>query len=223
MPDNRPAAKTPTARPSETPAPPVPFTTPLKGLPPGPWRLLPSPQVPPLPPEARSRTASLVLRWVRRRTREDFNVFTTLARTGRIFPAHAFLVVQLLFKGRIPRGDVERVILRVAWRMGCAYEWAHHTVMGVQAGVSRAELASSAHPDDESWTPRVRVLMEATDELMAEGTLSAASWSRLRQHLTEDQGVEFCMLVGHYIMAAMIINTSGCRIEPEYEAALAAA
>lgn len=218
------AAQAPTPGASPRPVPPVPFTTPLRGLPPGPWRLGAAPLIQPLPPGERSRTARLFLRVIRRRTHEgfDYNVFTTLARLGRIFPVHAYFVSQLLYRGRIPLADKERVILRVAWRTGCAYEWAHHTVMGMQAGVPRAELGSSAHQDDESWTPRTRALMEATDELLAGGALSADGWARLRRHLTEDQGVEFCMLVGHYVMGAMIINTSGCRIEPDFEAALAA-
>lgn len=38
----------------------------------------------------------------------------------------------------------------------------------------------------------------------------------LREQLSEDQAVEFCMLVGHYVMVAGTINTLGVRLEPGY-------
>lgn len=163
------------------------------------------------------------LKVIRKRTKEDFDytVFTTLARLGRIFPVHAYFVSQLLYKGRIPVADKERVILRVAHHMGCAYEWAHHSVMAQDQGVTRFEVDSIARRTDSVWTPRTRSLLEATDELLASGRLSPETARTLRGHLSDDQLVKFCMVVGQYVMGAMIINTSGCEIEPRYTASLA--
>jgi hypothetical protein len=48
--------------------------------------------------------------------------------------AHA-VFFQLLQHGRIPHADSERIVIRVAWRMGFQYEFAHHTRMALELGV----------------------------------------------------------------------------------------
>ncbi|MFI9650756.1 carboxymuconolactone decarboxylase family protein [Streptomyces sp. NPDC052040] len=128
---------------------------------------------------------------------------------------------RLLHRGRIPLAGKERVILRVAHHMGCAYEWAHHSVMAQDQGVSRREVDSITLAQDGSWSTRTRALLEATDELLDTGRLSPGTLSALRGHLSDDACVELCMVVGHYVMGAMIINTSGCEIEPPYRSSLA--
>ncbi|MFJ8156296.1 carboxymuconolactone decarboxylase family protein [Streptomyces sp. NPDC094468] len=193
-----------------------------RGLPAGDWHLNGATRIAPLPRAERSTSVRFFLKVIRKVTREDFDytVFTTLARLGRIFPVHAYFVSQLLYKGRIPVADKERVILRVAHRTGCAYEWAHHSVMAQDQGVTRLEIESIARTADDGWTPRTRALFAATDDLLTDGRLTADTWHTLREHLDEDRIVEVCMLVGHYVMGAMIINTSGCAIEPRYLASL---
>jgi alkylhydroperoxidase family enzyme len=56
----------------------------------------------------------------------------------------------------------------------------------------------------------------AVDELVAKQRLSNAVWDELSRHLTQDQLVEFCMLVGHYMMVAVTINTVGIQVEQKY-------
>lgn len=73
-----------------------------------------------------------------------------------------------------------------------------------------------AAADEPAWADRLRALMHATDELVAERRLSDGTWRALRGHLSEDQAVEFCMLVGHYVMVAGTINTLGVSLEPGY-------
>ncbi|MEU8951196.1 carboxymuconolactone decarboxylase family protein [Streptomyces sp. NPDC048489] len=193
-----------------------------KGLPPGNWHLSGASHIAPLPHGERSASVRFFLKVIRKVTREDFDytVFTTLARLGRIFPVHAYFVSRLLYKGRIPIADKERVILRVAHHMGCAYEWAHHSVMAQDQGVTRLEIESIARTVDDGWTSRTCALFNATDDLLDGGKLTADTWHALREHLDDNQVVELCMLVGHYVMGAMIINTSGCEIEPRYLASL---
>ena len=58
--------------------------------------------------------------------------------------------------------------------------------------------------------------MRAADELIEHRVLSDAAWRSLAAELTDDQLVEFCMLVGHYLMVAMTINSCGLELEPGY-------
>ena len=48
----------------------------------------------------------------------DYTCFLVTARLGRVFPLHTVFFSQLLQHGRIPQADSERIVIRVAWRMG---------------------------------------------------------------------------------------------------------
>ena len=53
----------------------------------------------------------------------------------------------------------------------------------------------------------------ALDELHERRELSDEVWAELRRHLDEPLLIELCMLIGHYEMLAMTINSLG--IEPD--------
>ncbi|GGT54297.1 hypothetical protein GCM10010243_35790 [Streptomyces matensis] len=154
----------------------------LDDLPPGDWHHLPRARVEPAAPRSLGPTARLVLRLIRRRARvpRDHNVFRTLARLRGIFPAHAVFLSQILLKGRLPAAEKELVILRVAWRQGCVYEWSLHSPMATAAGVpehhKRAAAAESPRFDD----PRPGALVAATDEILASPWPPCAPSSRRR-------------------------------------------
>jgi hypothetical protein len=46
--------------------------------------------------------------------------------------------------------------------------------------------------------------------------LSAPTYQRLHRELDENQFLEFCMLVCHYVMAAMMLDVAGCEVEPAF-------
>jgi 4-carboxymuconolactone decarboxylase len=149
-------------------------------------------------------------------SKTNFNVFAVLTRLGDIFPNYLLFMRWIMLKGKISKIDKERVILRAAWRMGCVYEWSHHVPRAVPLGITRDEIDSIAREESPEWTPRLNAIYRAVDELIEKKNLSDTQWKALTQHLSEDQCVELCMLVGHYIMIAITINTMGIAVEPEY-------
>jgi AhpD family alkylhydroperoxidase len=135
------------------------------------------------------------------------NVFTTLARHRRLFRRWLRFAGALMPGGRLPRADTELVILRVAHSTGCDYEWHHHERLGRRAGLSAQEIdrvREGAAAD--GWSARQALLLRATDELLAERTLSDAVWAELRPLLSDEQLIELCMLAGHYAMLAGTLN-----------------
>lgn len=135
------------------------------------------------------------------------NVFTTLARHRRLFRRWLRFAGALMPGGRLPRADTELVILRVAHATGCAYEWHHHERLGRRAGLSAEEIARVRDgADAEGWSPRQALLLRASDELLAERTLSDATWDGLRPLLSDEELIELCMLAGHYAMLAGTLN-----------------
>jgi len=142
------------------------------------------------------------------------NVFTTLARHHGLFRRWLWFAGGLMPGGKLPRAETELVILRVADNSGCDYEWGHHERLGVRAGLSEAEIARvRAGPAAEGWTDRQALLLRAADELHADGRIGDELWALLAAQLDEVRLIELCMLIGHYEMLAMTLNSLG--VEPE--------
>lgn len=188
-------------------------------LPPGEWNGLERARVAPLDHSALSLPARVVLALIRRRTGtpDDFNVFRTFARLGGIFPTHTVLVSQLLGKGRLSSREKELVILRVAWRLGCVYEWGHHTHMARELGVDEAEIEAVATDEIGSeLSDRLTAFVAIADELLATHALSDETWALGRKSASDDELLELCFLVGHYVMVALTLNGVGVQLEPEF-------
>jgi alkylhydroperoxidase family enzyme len=118
--------------------------------------------------------------------------------------------------GRLARVDTELVILRVAHNAGSEYEWGHHERLGKRAGLTVEEIARvRSGPAAVGWSERQRLLLAAADEMHADGRgrISDATWAGLAADLDEPRLIELCMLIGHYEMLAMTLNSLG--VEPE--------
>jgi alkylhydroperoxidase family enzyme len=141
-------------------------------------------------------------------------LFTTLARHRRLYRKWLRFAGALMPGGRLPRMDSEVLILRTAHNCDCEYEWRHHERLGREAGLTEAQVAAMAEgPISSSLPPEQQLLVKAADELHADRRLSDEVWQQLRPRYDDDQLIEVCMLVGHYEMLAMTINSLG--IEPD--------
>ena len=135
------------------------------------------------------------------------NVFTTLARHRRLFLPWLRFAGRLMPRGRLPRRDTELVILRVAHRTGCEYEWSHPERMGRRVGLSADEIERVRHgPEAPGWSERQAALLRAVDELHEQRDICDENWAALRAQLSDVELIELCMLTGHYEMLAMTLN-----------------
>lgn len=142
------------------------------------------------------------------------NVFTTLARNRKLFRRWLWFAGGLMPGGRLPRRDTELVILRVAHNTGCEYERGHHEHLGRRAGLSAEEVERVGEGAAASgWSPRQALLLRAADELHAEGAIGDPLWAELSAELDEPLLIELCLLIGHYEMLAMTLNT--LRVQPD--------
>ncbi|MGH2953431.1 MAG: carboxymuconolactone decarboxylase family protein [Solirubrobacterales bacterium] len=142
------------------------------------------------------------------------NLFTTLARHRGLFRKWLRFAGALMPGGSLPRADSELLILRVAHNTGCEYEWRHHERLAATAGLSAEEIERvRLGPGAEGWSTRQAALLRAADELHAERRISDPLWAELSGLLSEPKLIELCMLVGHYEMLAMTINSLA--IEPD--------
>jgi AhpD family alkylhydroperoxidase len=142
------------------------------------------------------------------------NIFTTLARHRRLFRKWLRFAGALMPGGLLRRDESELLILRVAHNCACDYEWAHHERIGRTAGLTPEEIERvRSGPDADGWSARRALLLRAADELHAQRSISDALWGELRAQLSEPELIELCMLVGHYEMLAMTLNS--LQVQPD--------
>jgi alkylhydroperoxidase family enzyme len=147
---------------------------------------------------------------------EPLRVFTTLGRHPRLFRTWLRFGATLMLRGDLPPADRELVTLRTAWNCGCWYEWVQHASLAGRAGLGPADVERVVDGPAAGWSPRERLLLEATDELHDRGVVGDRTWGALEGKLTDRQLIELCLLVGHYEMLAMTLNSLG--VEPEASA-----
>lgn len=87
----------------------------------------------------------------------------------------------------------------------------------MKLGIASEEIETVSEEYSDHWAPDTRALMLAADDLIENRNISTGAWEELIKYLSEDQIVEFCMLVGHYFMVALTINTLGINIEPQFD------
>jgi AhpD family alkylhydroperoxidase len=142
------------------------------------------------------------------------NVFTTLGRHRGLFRRWLIFASALMPGGKLPRDETELLILRVAHNTGSDYEWSHHERIGRAAGLTPEEIARVRQGSDaEGWSPRRALLLRAADELHADSQIGDELWAELEGSYEPRLLIEICMLVGHYEMLAMTLNS--LRVQPE--------
>lgn len=120
--------------------------------------------------------------------------------------------VHLLYGSSLPDRLRELAILRVAYRRGCDYEWAHHVTMGNEAGLTDDDIADLQH--GAAGDPLDQAVLNAADELEQTSRLSEATEATLAQHLDNRQRMDLVFTVGCYALLAMAFNTFGVELEP---------
>jgi alkylhydroperoxidase family enzyme len=143
------------------------------------------------------------------------NIFTTLARNRSLFRRWLGFAGGLMPAGRLPRADTELMILRTAHNCHSDYEWRAHENLALTAGLSAEQVQQiRSGPEGAGFSAHQRLLLRATDELQAHRILSDSTWSELHLALSDAELIELCMLVGHYEMLAMTLNSLGVQPDP---------
>ncbi|WP_319448718.1 MULTISPECIES: carboxymuconolactone decarboxylase family protein [unclassified Mycobacterium] len=147
----------------------------------------------------------------RRNPRDAGYALATLARHPDLAQAYLPLGNYLQAGSTLPARMRELVILRVAHRTGCVYEWTHHIRLGKRKGLSDDDIACAA--DGRAHLPREQAALTASDELLASFRVSDQTWATLGEHLDDRQRMDLVFTVGGYLLLAMGLNTFG--VNPE--------
>jgi alkylhydroperoxidase family enzyme len=124
----------------------------------------------------------------------------------------------LLFAPALAPRLRELMVLRVAWRTRCNYEWAQHLRLAQNCDITPNELdAIEQGAAADEWSPLERDLLAATDQLIDRYRIDDATWARLAEELDDRQLVEVVFVVGTYTCLAMAFNSFGLQLDPDLQ------
>ncbi|VAW00601.1 Carboxymuconolactone decarboxylase [hydrothermal vent metagenome] len=147
-----------------------------------------------------------------------FNIFRTLLKAPKAFKAFMWWGGYILsdHNSLVPR-EREIIILRTGYNWKSGYEWAQHVRIGIDAGLTDAEIERiKAGPSADGWTPMEAAMLRATDELTSGGFVSDATWQDL-SGLSEKQRMDLVMTVGQYTQVSMMLNSFGVQLDDGLE------
>ena len=144
------------------------------------------------------------------------NIFRTLAHAPKAL--RAFLVwgnYILSRRNDLPEREREMVILRTGWNCRSGYEFAQHTRIGKDCGLTEDDIARIKQgPDAEGWTALESAMLRAADELHEDQFVSDTTWAEL-EPLGEKGRMDVVFTVGQYTQVSMMLNTFGIQLEDQ--------
>ncbi|HVW31879.1 MAG TPA: carboxymuconolactone decarboxylase family protein, partial [Acidimicrobiia bacterium] len=160
-----------------------------------------TPRLPPIDPAADAVGPDLaaILQKTLVRDGEPLNIFRTLAHQPVLLKRFNALGGAFMAHGLLPAREREIVVLRVGWNCRSVYEFGQHTLMGRDAGLTDAEIASLATPRALGpWSTDDQALIALADELCGDDCVSEATFAALRGRWSDAELVELVMLAGCY-------------------------
>jgi 4-carboxymuconolactone decarboxylase len=136
----------------------------------------------------------------------NFDILGVLARHPAM--AREFLKYNafLLHRGELPLRLRELAVLRLAHARRSVFFWGEHVRVATTGGLPEADIARLAAGND-GFDGNDRLVLEATDELLASGRAAQQTWEQLVEALGTHQAMELIFVVGTYAMLAMACDT----------------
>lgn len=115
---------------------------------------------------------------------------------------------ETLYNGRIPARERELAILRCGWLCRAPFEWGEHVRIGQRCGLTRDEVSRVIDGSSAAgWDEHDAAVIRGVEELLADASVSDATWATLAKSWDEQQLIEFPYMVGQYVATAFVQNT----------------
>jgi alkylhydroperoxidase family enzyme len=183
--------------------------------PPGGWRSLPSPRLPPIERSKAGLFSRLLLSLVEKYARLDVaNLWLLMKNNPRLLHGMLFFVSKFMPFGDLKRINTELVILRVSWNCRARYIWGQHVELGMRAGLSADEIIRiSEGPDVDGWSCDQKALINACDEFHQCRCVSDSTWNTLSLYFDNKLLLELLCLIGFYEGFSGVLNSAGLPLD----------
>lgn len=143
------------------------------------------------------------------------NVFGTLARKPDAAKSYLSWGSYCLRRSAFDQALKEMAILRVGFLCRSNYEWAQHSGLARQAGVSDEEIERIKNgPDAPGWSADQALTLQAADEAVRDFRVGDATWTSLVERFGEESTADLVYVIGHYIQTCLFLNSFGVQLEP---------
>ncbi|MBI4188017.1 MAG: carboxymuconolactone decarboxylase family protein [Chloroflexi bacterium] len=110
----------------------------------------------------------------------------------------------------------ELTILRVGNLMQAEYEFKHHTIMGLQCGISQKQIDEVSHwTTSKLFNEQERAILAYTDEVTRDIKVKDGTFAKLQSLFSEHTIVELTALIGYYCMVCRILVALQVELEPD--------
>ena len=143
---------------------------------------------------------------LRARGAAELNLYHALANAPAISRAWLGFLWALRDECDTPRALRELVILRTAVRHGSEYEWHHHEVMALAAGVTPDKLeALRSWQTTAAFDDAERAALALTDAICDAG-VSEETWSEAARWFDPSELVELVVTAATYVMVPRVLD-----------------
>jgi len=142
------------------------------------------------------------------------NIFRTLVNApkalGRFNQWGGYVLSR---RNDLPAREREIVILRTGFLCKSGYEFTQHTRIGLQSGLSEAEIGQIKAGAGAGWSAADAALIKASDELHHDQFITDATWAELRKHFSEKACMDVVFTAGQYTQVSMMLNSFGVQLD----------
>jgi alkylhydroperoxidase family enzyme len=113
----------------------------------------------------------------------------------------------------------ELAILQVGWLARAPYEWSHHVKLGLDFGVTEADI--QALIDDTAGKPTqldalTRLVLQSAREMTTQGEMEAATFTELQKALGNEQVVDLTITIAFYNAVVRVLATLQIDVEDDF-------
>ena len=142
------------------------------------------------------------------------NVTATMAHNRTISKAVNTFARTVLFDGDLPRRQIELAVLRMGWNCQSVYEFGQHTLFGLDAGLTDAEIYLTTRPVTEGpWSDADRVILRIVDDLYVDDCVTDATWAEATVHFSAADIVHLIAAAGCYRTVSGFLNSAGVELD----------
>lgn len=175
---------------------------------------LTKPRIAPLQDSELTPEQSAALEPVRNGKLGVLNIFRTLAHAPKaLLRFNEWGGYVLSRRNDLPAREREIIVLRIGYLCKSGYEFTQHTRIGLDAGLTAAEIEAIKRGPDAGWSAADAALIRATDELHHDHFITDATWAELGRHVSQKQAMDLVFTAAQYTQVSMILNTFGVQLD----------
>jgi alkylhydroperoxidase family enzyme len=151
-----------------------------------------------------------------RGTGRDYNINRLFARHPAAQIAFRYWATHIFYSenNTVRPREREILILRTAFRVKSAYEWARHIDIALKAGLREDEIEACKRPIAAgNWSAADAALIKTADALVADYFIPDDVWADLSAHFDDRQCMDAIFTVGLYSSLAMLLNSAGIPLD----------